>query len=86
MDTSRDLLVERLVQLIDRWGLATAAIAFLEANKPISFVGSQALLMLQPIADFFVPRELTTDLAALLADRSQLERLIANLETMQSRE
>lgn len=85
MDTSSDPLVERLVHLIHQWGLAAPAITFLEANKPLSFVGSQALLMLQPIADLFVARELTTDMAALLSDRNRLERLIANLETVEGR-
>lgn len=85
MDTSSDPLVERLVHLIHQWGLVAPAITFLEANKPLSFVGSQALLMLQPIADLFVARELTTDMAALLSDRNRLERLIANLETVEGR-
>jgi hypothetical protein len=84
METSRDPLVERLVHLIDRWGLVAPAITFLEVNKPLGFVGGQALLMLQPIADFFVTRELTTDVAALLSDRNRLERLISSLESVES--
>ena len=81
MHRSGDLLIERVAGLIARWGLVTPAITFLEANKPFSFVGSQALLMLQPITDLFVARELTTDLVALLADRDRLEKLIARLES-----
>jgi hypothetical protein len=84
METSRDPLVERLVNLIDRWGLVAPAIAFLEANKPLGFVSGQALLMLQPVADLFVTREITTDVAALLSDRSRLERLISSLESVES--
>jgi hypothetical protein len=80
MDTASDVLVERLSSLIARWGLVTPAIAFLEANKPMSFVGSQALLMLQPITNLFVARELTSDLATLLADRNRVEQLVARLE------
>jgi hypothetical protein len=38
------------------------------------------LLMLQPITDFFVARELTSDLVTLLADRSRVEQLVARLE------
>ena len=84
MEIAADPLAERLADLIVRWRLATPAIAFLEANKPLSFVGSQALLMLQPMTDLFVTRELTTDLVALLADRDRLETLIARLEVAQS--
>ena len=76
-----DLFVESLVRQIERWGLVTPVIAFLEANKPLSFVASQALLMIQPVADLIIAHEWTTDLATLLADRYQLERLIARLET-----
>ncbi|MEJ2558543.1 MAG: hypothetical protein P8186_20485 [Anaerolineae bacterium] len=86
MRTSTDPLVERLAQLIARWGLVAPAIAFLEANKPLSFVGSQALLMLQPMADLFVARELTTDLAGLLADRDRVEMLINRLGTVEGGE
>jgi hypothetical protein len=80
---SKDPLVERVAQLIARWGLATPAITFLEANKPLSFVGSQALLMLQPITDLFLARELSTDLVTLLADRARLEMLLTSLETVE---
>ena len=84
MDTSGDPFVERVAHLIARWGLVTPAIVFLEANKPLSFVGSQALLMFQPITDSFVARELSMDLATLLADRDRLESLLARLETMKA--
>ena len=80
METPGDALVERLAHLVGRWGLATPAIFFLEANKPLSFIGSQALLLLQPMADLFMAPELTTDLAALFADRGRLETLISRLE------
>ena len=85
MITSGDVLVERLTGIIARWGLVAPAIAFLEANKPLSFVGSQALLMLQPVVDMFIARELTTDLANLLADRERLERLVDSLSTVEGK-
>jgi hypothetical protein len=81
VETRGDALVERLSHLIGRWRLATPAVLFLEANKPLSFVGSQALLMLQPMTDLFMAHELTGDLAALFADRDRLETLITRLET-----
>jgi hypothetical protein len=81
MEPPGDALVERLAHLIGRWRLATPAVIFLEANKPLSFVGSQALLMLQPMTDLFIARDLTGDLAALFADRERLETLITRLET-----
>ncbi|NIO39693.1 MAG: hypothetical protein GTO41_05565 [Burkholderiales bacterium] len=86
MEKSSDQFVDRLTVFIARSGLVTPTIALLEANKPLSFVSSQLLLMLQPIADIFVRRELTTDLVMLLADRSRLERLISTLETIEGKE
>jgi len=85
MDTSADTLVDRLARGIARWGLATPALAFLEANKPLSFIGSQALLVFQPVLDIFVTRDVTADLVGLLADRKQLEMLITRVEALQSR-
>ena len=86
MDKPTDPVVERLVYLIARWGLVTPAIAFLEANKPLSFVGSQALLMLQPMTDLFGASEQTKDLAVLLADPNRVGRLIASLEAVENQE
>jgi len=80
LETPGDALVERLARLVGRWGLTTPAIFFLEANKPLSFIGSQALLLLQPMTDLFMTPELTADLAALFADRDRLETLISRLE------
>jgi hypothetical protein len=77
---SADVLADRLARLITRWGLAGPAIALLEANRPLSFVGSQAVLMLQPITDLFVSHALTSELAGLLAERDGLDRLVARLE------
>jgi len=82
--TSRDPLVERIAHLITRWGLVTPAITFLGANKPLSFMGSQALLMFQPITDLFVARELSMDLVTLLADHDRLDTLLAKLETIEA--
>ena len=84
MDTSGDQLVERIAQALARWGLVAPAITFLEANKPLSFVGSQALLMLQPLTDCFVAHELSAALVTLLADRNRLEELVARLEMVEA--
>ena len=85
MSGSGDVLIERIAALVVRWGLAMPAVAFLEANKPLSFVSSQVLLLLQPMLDTFIARDLTTDLAGLLADRERLEKLVARLATVESK-
>ena len=58
--------------------MVAPAIAFLEANKPFSFLGSQALLFAQPLLSPFLTG--TGDYIALLEDRANVERLIQRLE------
>jgi hypothetical protein len=81
--SSADGLVECWARRIARWRLVTPAIILLEANKPLSFVGSQALLLLGPFVDFFGPAGWLTDACALLADRDRYEGLIVQLESLQ---
>ncbi|MGQ9586017.1 MAG: hypothetical protein ACUVXG_11530 [Anaerolineae bacterium] len=72
-------LVERLASALERWGLATPAAFFLEWNRPLSFVGSQFLLLAQPFLSPFVGDQATEDCAALLEDRRGVDLLIERL-------
>jgi hypothetical protein len=74
-------LIDSLAGKLRGWGLATPGIAFLEANKPFSFLGSQFLLFLQPLLSTFVRPEVTDGYIALLQDRANVERLIQKLES-----
>jgi hypothetical protein len=47
-------------------------------NRPLGFLGSQALLMAQPLLSLVLSG--TEDLAALLEDRSGMDLLIRRLE------
>lgn len=76
----RDELIEGVAQRIESMGLATPAILMLEAHKPLSFLGSQALLILQPILTFALDPQTSSDYAALLEDRQNVELLIQRLE------
>ena len=72
--------VEQVAQKINTLGLTTPAILLLEAHKPLAFIGSQALLVAQPMLDIFLPQHLVRHTAELLADSHQLEQLITSLE------
>jgi hypothetical protein len=74
-------LIDHLAVRLRAWGLATPGIAFLEANKPFSFLGSQLLLFLQPLLSTLVGSAVTDDYIALLQDRANVERLIRKLES-----
>ena len=81
MDARRqDQLIEELAGHLKRWGMVTPSIAFLEANKPFNFLGSQLLLFVQPLLGVFVSPAVTSEYASLLEDRDSIERLIRKLE------
>jgi hypothetical protein len=80
-DEDRTQMIDHLAAKLCAWGLATPGIAFLEANKPFSFLGSQFLLFLQPLLSTFIQPALTDDYIALLGDRANVERLIQKLES-----
>ncbi len=73
--------IEKIANKITELGLTGPAIFLLEANKPLAFVGSQALLVAQPTLDMFWPNNFTRNMADLLADPARLDQLIASLET-----
>jgi len=73
--------IDRVIQRIRELGLATPAILLLEAHKPLAFIGSQLVLVAQPILDIFLPPNLMRNTADLLADPDQLDQLIAGLES-----
>ena len=55
MDAKRyDELIEKMAYHLRRWGLTVPGVAFLEANKPFAFLGSQLLLFLQPLLNGLV--------------------------------
>lgn len=76
----RDLLIEKLAQRISSWGLTAPAILFLEAHKPFSFIGSQALLFFQPLLGFLVGDEVIGGYAQLFEDQANIERLLHLME------
>lgn len=81
MDTDRRALIERLARRIEQWGLEGPAIAFLEVNKPFSFLGSQMLLLSQPLFGLFGKGSAASDWAEALEDRETVELVIQRLET-----
>jgi hypothetical protein len=80
MAKDTEQLIEAIAQRVADWGLTIPALAFLEINKPLSFVFSQLALIGQPLLDVFVTHEQSTVWTTLLADRDQIEALIARLE------
>ena len=73
--------IDKVTERIHELGLATPAILLLEAHKPLAFIGSQLVLVAQPVLDIFLPQNMIRNTADLLADPDQLDQLIARLES-----
>lgn len=74
-------LIDRLADWIARQGLVTPAVFLLETNKPFSFLGGQALWMLQPLLGPVLGYDQIGAYARLLEDRTNVERLLSRLES-----
>jgi hypothetical protein len=72
--------LEKMAQWLHNSGLNTAARLFLASNRPLSFVGSQLFLAVQPIARLaFGLNNPTGRWSSLLENRANLDRLIDRL-------
>ena len=76
----RDELLLKVAEKIERFDLITPAIFFLQMSKPLSFVGSQALLSFAPMAGLIMNEKLLEEFSQVMADRENVERLMVLLE------
>lgn len=76
----RDEIVEILANRIQQFGLTVPAVFFLEMNKPLSYLGGQALHFFAPVASILFST--FEDYAYFLDDRGNVELLIQKLEAM----
>lgn len=74
----RNQLIESIVQKIAQYGMITPAIFFLEMNKPLSYIGSQAMHFFSPIVSVLFSS--FEEYAYFFEDRKNVERLIVRLE------
>ena len=79
MDTSRKI-ISKLANDIVIKGFSVPAIFFLESTKYISFIGSQFLVFLGPIATAFINNNKYYQLTNILEDKSNIEYLIEEIE------
>jgi hypothetical protein len=77
---SKEEVIERLTQQIRRWKLSVPALLLLEVARPFSFIASQGLLLCQPLLSYIIEEPIIVDYAELLADRKNVDHLVARLE------
>lgn len=76
----REALIERLVAKVRAWGLEAPAVLLLESHSPLAFLGSQALVFLEPVFRMAGQGRFAQDWARALEDRDILKQLVRRIE------
>ncbi|MCK4225907.1 hypothetical protein KAX29_03345 [candidate division WOR-3 bacterium] len=74
-----DMLGKLAQEIVDR-GLTTPAIMFIETMKPLSFIGSQLMVMANPFVQVLFNSKSYWEITVLLEDRKNVEYLIQEIE------
>jgi hypothetical protein len=83
-ERQKELLAKIADQIVKR-KLTTPAILFFESVKPLSFVGSQALVFLQPIIQAFLNRREYDEIVLMMEERENVEKLLLEIENQEAR-
>lgn len=79
----RDFIVNYMAEKINKFGMGTPAIVFLEAGRPLSFIGGSIMWGAAPFLNIFVNDQYTREIALFLEDRKNIEILIRKIETLE---
>jgi hypothetical protein len=82
-ERAKELLAKIANQVVKR-KLTVPAIMFLESVKPLTFIGSQALIFFQPIVQAFLNRREYDEFAVLMEDRENVELLLQEIERQEA--
>ncbi|MBE0433679.1 hypothetical protein IBX73_09485 [candidate division WOR-3 bacterium] len=79
----KKILINKIAQKVIDYRLSPVAIIFLESSKPLSFLGNQFMIFMQPFyRAIFTFREYD-EIAAMLEDRNNVEALICEIERLE---
>ncbi len=81
-DEADEALLDAVAGKIVRMGMAVPAVFFLESVKPLNFIGSQALVFLEPFVKSVLNIASYDRFTALMEDRSSIERLLIKIEKL----
>ncbi len=79
-------LLDAIAGRVVRMRLAVPAIFFLESTKPLSFVGSQVLVFLEPFVQAFLTVRHYERFTRMMEDRRNVEKLIQRVEALDEEE
>ena len=77
------LFLEHLAKKIYDSGLITPAVFFLEMAKPLSLLGSHALVFMGPIINAFIQTENYNRKVQIFENSENVERLLKMIETLE---
>lgn len=83
MEEDRELeeeFISQVAERIKRMGLETPAVFFLEAHKPLAFVGGQILYFSLPFLGLLFGFQNVSNFAKILSTPGGVERLLRKLE------
>ena len=78
----REELLDRFAQRVVQMGMTAPAILFLEAYKPLSFLGAQLLWFSEPFLNLLIRPADLHDFTVLIQDEAGTEALIERLESL----
>ena len=79
----RDFIINYMAEKIDKYAMGTPAIVFLEAGRPLSFIGGSIRWGAAPFLNIFVNDQYTREIALFLEDRKNIELLIQKIESLE---
>ena len=82
-DERKKFLINKIAQKAVDYRLAPVAIVLLESSKPISFLGNQFMIFMQPFYRAIFAHREYEEIAAMLEDRSNIEALICEIERLE---
>jgi len=76
-------LIERLARRVVMLHMAPPAVFLLESSKPLTYIASQALIVLEPIVQAIFSFREYREFQRLMEDRANVERLIERIEDLE---
>jgi len=78
-------LLDAVATRIAKMGLGVPAIFFLESSKPLSFLGSQFLVFIEPFVKTFIDIKNYDRFCLMMEDRNNVEKLILKVEDLEEK-
>jgi hypothetical protein len=78
-------LLNKIAQKVIDYRLSPVAIIFLESSKPLSFLGNQFMIFMQPFYRALFSYREYEEIAAMLDDRKNIEALICEIERLEEK-